>query len=361
MKKRFMTLALLLALVLSFAGCGEKEPETKNDVPENSTPSITNTVKEENVEVKTDVVEEPVVPVKADPAELKVAVLKGPTAIGMVKLMDEAKNGTSYNKYEFQIAGAADEITASLIKGDLQFACVPANLAATLYQKTEGGVQICAINTLGVLYIVQTGDQVKSVADLKGKTIYSTGKGTTPEYTLRTLLTNAGIDPDKDVTIEYKSEATEVAAMLNGTTEPTIAMLPQPYVTSVMMNNKEVTIALDVTKEWETLDKDSTVVTGVLVVNAEYAKNNKGVVENFLEEYEKSAGYVTNVDKTAQLLESFDIFKAKVAEKAIPYCNVTFITGQEMQTKLNAYLKTLFDQNPKAVGGKMPDEGIFWK
>ena len=190
------------------------------------------------------------------------------------------------------------------------------------------------------------------------------GKGTTPEYTLRYLLSSAGLNPDSDVTIEFKSEAAEVAAvMANAGTEEVIAMLPQPYAATVLMQQPDTRIALDVTEEWEKLNgSDSTVVTGVLVVNTEFYKNNRQAVDDFLKEYKSSVQYVnSNVDGAAQLVEDFDIFKAAVAKKAIPKCNITLITGQEMQDKVEKYLKVLCDANPNAVGGQMPDDGFYVK
>ncbi len=299
---------------------------------------------------------------KSEPQDITVGALKGPTAIGMVKLMDEAAAGKAGNNYTFQVAGTADELTTGIIKGEIPVAAIPCNLASVLYNKSEGKVKLLAINTLGVLYIVETGESINSIEDLKGRTIYSTGKGTTPEYTLRYLLTMAGIDPDTDVTIEYKSEATEVAAMLQNDVEA-VAMLPQPYVTTVMMNNDKVRIALDITAEWEKYaGEDSSVVTGVVVANADYLNEHKAAVDTFLEEYEDSVGYVVeNIDKAAELVEKFDIFKAAVAKLAIPKCNITFVTGNDMKTKAEAYLTALFEQNATSVGGKLPGEDFYYK
>ena len=216
--------------------------------------------------------------------DIKVAALKGPTAIGMVKLMNDNEEKKTANNYTFQIEAAADAFTAGLIKGEVQIAAMPCNAAATLYNKSQGKISVVGINTLGVLYILDNKGEVKSVSDLKGKTIYTTGKGTTPEYTLRYLLSSNGIDPDKDVTIEFKSEAAEVAAIMASAKEETIAMLPQPFATTVLMKNQDVRIALDVTQEWEKTAKDgSSVVTGVIVVNTEYYNNNKAAVDKFLE------------------------------------------------------------------------------
>lgn len=330
-----MTALLLVVLILAqvITGCGgtaQKPRETEGD----------------SQSVKYDV---------------SVAALKGPTGIGLVSLMKKNQENAALNNYTFNIAATADAFTADLLKGDVQIAALPCNAAATLYNKSNGKIQVLGINTLGVLYIMDTGNSVNSVADLKGKTIYTTGKGTTPEYTLRHLLKSAGINPDTDVTIEFKSEAAEIAAVMAGGGEEVVAMLPQPYVTTVQMNNPNARIALDVTEEWEKLEgSGSTVVTGVIVVNTEYYKDNKAAVEEFMTEYRESVEYVnSNVDAAAQLVEEFDIFKVAVAKKAIPECNITFITGNEMKTKVNSYLQVLYDENAAAVGGKMPGEEFY--
>jgi len=336
--KKIVSVLLMLVFCMSFiTGCGNGSKA--NDGNNAST---------ENESATTEKV------------DIKVAALKGPTAIGMVQIMKNAKDGTALNNYEFTIAGTADEFTANLIKGDVQIAAIPCNLAANLYNKSSGKVKIIGINTLGVLYILQTGDSIKTIQDLKGKTIYTTGKGTTPEFTLNYLLKSAGLDPEKDVTIEYKSEATEVAAML-AMPGNAIAMLPQPYVTTVIMQNQNIKIALDVTEQWQKYaGKDNTVVTGVVAVNSDFADKNPEAVQKFIKEYKESVLYVNaNVDSAAQLVEDFGIFNSIVAKKAIPYCNITFIDGIEMKTKVSAYLKVLFDQNPASIGGAMPSDDFY--
>ena len=293
------------------------------------------------------------------PAEINIGCMKGPTAIGMIKLLSDSDNGTTQNTYHYTIAGTADELSAALIQGNMDIAAVPCNLASVLYNKTEGEIVTVAINTLGVLYIVEEGETIHSVADLQGKTIYSTGQGTTPEYTLRYLLTANGLDPDADVTIEYKSEAPEVVATLAQNPDA-VAMLPQPYVTSAMNSNENLRIALDVTKEWEASSADSTVVTGVIVARRTFIDENRQAFTEFLNEYRASTSYANeSVEETALLLEEFDVFKAAVAKTAIPFCNVTYIDGEEMKTKATAYLQVLYEQNPNAVGGSV-QEGMFW-
>ena len=295
-----------------------------------------------------------------EPVDINIAVMTGPTAIGLAKVMSDAEEGTALNNYHFNVYGTADEVATGLIKGELDVACVPSNLASILYNKTEGDIVVAAINTLGVLYLVEEGNTIHGVEDLIGKTIYSTGQGTTPEYTLRYLLSLYDIDPDNDVTIEYKSEAAEVTAIL-AETEGAVAMLPQPYVTAAMNQNENLRIALSVTEEWENLSEDSTVVTGVLVARKSFIEENKDAFEVFLGEYALSTVYANGeIEETANLLEHFNIFKAVIAKEAIPYCNVTFIEGETMETLLSSYLQVLCDQNPASIGGKMPEADFYY-
>lgn len=292
---------------------------------------------------------------------LRVAGLKGPTTMGLVNLLSMEEDGTASMDYDLQLYGAADEIVPLLMKGELDMAAIPANLAATLYQKTEGGIQAVAVNTLGVLYVVEKGgDTVQSMADLKGRTILSTGKGTTPEYVLRYLLTQNGIDPDKDVTIEYYSEATEVTAQM-ANAEDAVAVLPQPYVTAAGLQDETLRVALDLTEEWNKVC-DTQLITGVTVVRKEYAEEHPDVVAAFLTDYAKSVEAAnTDLDGTAALCEEQGVVaKAAIAKKALPECNIVCLTGDELKTNASAYLQVLFDADPKAVGGAMPDDDFYW-
>ena len=274
--------------------------------------------------------------------------------------MDDNENGNAANNYNFQVYGEATEISTGLVKGELDVACVPCNLASVLYNKTDGGIVVAGINTLGVLYIVETGDSIHSVSDLAGKTIYTTGQGTTPEYTLRYILSGNGLNPDSDVTIEFKSEAAEVVSALTENPDA-IAMLPQPYVTVAMNNNDKLHIALDVTEEWNKISDSSTVVTGVVVARKEWVDAHTDAFNAFLEEYPASAAYTNdNIASAAELIERFGIFKAAIAEKAIPYCNVTFISGDDMKSAISGYLTALYEQNPSAVGGSLPGDDFYY-
>lgn len=293
---------------------------------------------------------------------VRIAGLKGPTTMGLVNLLDMEQQDTAALDYDLQLYGTADEIVPGLIKGELDMAAIPANLAAALYQKTKGGIQVMAVNTLGVLYVVEKGDTVHSMADLAGRTILSTGKGTTPEYLLRYLLEKNGLDPDKDVKIQYCSEATEVTAQMAAAQKDAIAVLPQPYATAAGMKDPSLRVALDLTAEWDKVS-DSQLVTGVTVVRTQYAQEHPDVVEAFLQEYAQSVRTAnTDLDRTAALCEQQGVVaKAAIAKKALPACNIVCRTGDEMQKDVSAYLSVLCAADPAAVGGKLPDEGFYWK
>lgn len=343
MMKRVMSLGLSLALAISLAACSGSVSEAVSSASATAEPTA---APEAEAPVTT----------------FRIAGLKGPTTMGMVKLMSDAEAGETHQDYQVTMYGAADEVVPLLVKGDIDLAAIPANLAANLYNQTEGKVQVAAINTLGVLYVVTTGDDVKSVEDLKGKTVYSTGKGTTPEYVLNYILKENGIDPEKDLTVEYKSEATEVAAALQAADEGAIAVLPQPYVTAAQSQIEGLNVALNLTEEWNEVSTDSDLVTGVLVASTEFIEQNEAAFEEFLKDYQASIEWVnSNTADAAELVANYGIVaKAPLAQKALPACNITYVDGSEMKTKLSGYLQVLFDQNPKAVGGAMPGDDFYY-
>jgi NitT/TauT family transport system substrate-binding protein len=292
--------------------------------------------------------------------DIRIGGLRGPTSMGMVSLMESAERGEAFNAYSFTIAGSADELTPKLIKGELDIAAVPANLAAVLYNNTDKSIELLAINTLGVIYIVEKGDAVHSFEDLRGKTIYASGKGSTPEYALRYLLSENGIDPDKDVTLEWKSEHAEVVEMLAKNADG-IALMPQPFVTIAQTQIADLRVALDLTQEWDSLENGSTLITGVLAVRREFAEQYPNQIAAFLDEYKQSTEYVNaNIAEAAQLIEKFDIFKAAIAEKAIPYCNISYMDGAQMKLVMQGYLEVLYNQNPKAIGGSLPMDDFYY-
>lgn len=292
--------------------------------------------------------------------QIRVACLKGPTGIGLVHLMDQADQGKAQNPYVFSIHGSADEITPKLINGELDLAAVPANLASVLYNNTKGQVKVLAINTLGVNYLVETGTAISSLGDVRGKTIYASGKGSSPEFALRYLLAENGIDPDQDVTLEWKSEATEVVALL-AQTPGMIAMLPQPYVAVAQGKVPGLNVAVDLNAVWKDLDNGSLMITGVLVGRKDFVEQYKSQVKTFLEEYEASTRLANeSIPETAVLTEKYGIVAAAAAEKAIPQCNITYLAGAEMKTALSGYLEVLKAQNAKSVGGQLPDDAFYF-
>lgn len=296
-----------------------------------------------------------------DPA-IRVGSLKGPTSIGLMHLMDRAKKGETENQYAFTMAAAADELLPSMVSGDLDIALVPANAAAILYQKTQGGVSVIDINTLGVLYMVSGDDTVRNMTDLTGRTVYLTGKGTTPDYVLQYLLKENGLSTD-DVRLEYKSEAAEVAAVLANNPEA-IGVLPQPFVTAACIQNEKLSVVMDLTQEWSAVQGEggSSLVTGVTVVRNAFLEENRESVDLFLKEHARSAAYADeHAEETAKLVaEAGIIEKEPIAVKAIPACNITFIDGADMQTALSGYLEVLFEQDAASVGGSLPGDDFYY-
>lgn len=300
--------------------------------------------------------------VSSEPAvTAKVAALKGPTSMGMVKMMADQKDAKEKN-YEFTIGSSPDEIAPKFLKGEFDIVALPSNLASILYNKSQGKVQVLAINTLGILYLMENGDTVKSIEDLKGKTVYSSGKGAVPEYAFNYILKANGLNPDTDLRVEYKSEHTEaLAALLND--KSGLAVLPQPFATVASLKNKDLRTALDLSKEWDKASKNakSTMITGVVVVNKDFAAKYPEKIKKFMADYKASIDYTnTNVDDAAKLIEENNIVPAAVAKKAIPQCNITYIDGSDMKDKLSGYLQVLFEANPKSVGGKMPADDFYY-
>lgn len=353
--KKLIALTLALMLCLTLSACGNSAP---GSTPASSAPASSEA---SSSSPASSMPESEASQAASEPAE--VAALKGPTAMGMVQLMEQEAAGDA-PQFHFEIAASADELTPRLVQGTLDIAAVPANLASVLYNNTEGKIRVLAVNTLGVLYLVESGDTVHSVEDLRGKTIYSSGKGSTPEYALTYMLSQNGIDPETDVTIEWKSEHSECVAAL-AAEENAIAMLPQPFVTTAQMKNENIRVALDLTKEWENLSSTAntaaTLITGVVVARADYVEENPEQVADFLSKYEASVKYVTtDIDGAAALVGKYDIVPEAVAKQALPQCNITFLAGEEMREKLSAYLQILFEQNPKAIGGAMPGDDFYY-
>ena len=282
--------------------------------------------------------------------------------MGLLFLMDKAEKGETSNAYEFQMATGADEILPLMVKGDLDIALIPANVASILYHKTQGGVEVIDINTLGVLYMVSGENDLADFTDLKGKTIYLTGKGTTPDYVLQYLMTANGMSVD-DVTLEYKSEATEVASVL--AEDPTaIGLLPQPFVTAACMQNDALKVIFDLNEEWNKIQgvSGSSMVTGVTVVRKGFLEEHEDAVKSFMEEHKASAEAI-NADPitgAALAVEAQIVAKEPIAQKAIPGCNITYMDKADMKQALSGYLDVLFHQDSLSIGGGLPESDFYY-
>lgn len=304
---------------------------------------------------------------KKEQATVRVGALKGPTSMGLLFLQEDAKNNEAAGAYEFTMMTAADELLALIVKGELDIALLPANVAGVLYQKTNGGITVIDINTLGVLYMVSGDTSIDSVEKLKGRTIYLTGKGTTPDYVLQYVLRENGISvgsADGGCVLEYKSEAAEVAAVLAENPDA-VGLLPQPFVTAACVQNKALSVVLDMNAQWEAVQgaDGGRLVTGVTVVRNEFLQENEAAVRTFLKEHKKSADRINeSPEKGAQLaVEAGIVAKEPIALRAIPQCNITYIDGAQMKQALSGYLQVLYEQDSQAVGGEMPGDDFYYE
>lgn len=364
-KTRFTkTLALVLTLGLlcsGLAGCGQarNSGSTAESLATESTQTESTVA---GVTAESTVASAEETSQNTDGTVVRVASLKGPTSLGLLFLMDKANKGETANTYEFRMATGADEILPLMVKGDLDIALIPANVASILYHKTQGGVEVIDINTLGVLYMVSGEDGLTDFTDLKGKTIYLTGKGTTPDYVLQYLLNANGMSVD-DVTLEYKSEATEVASVL--AEDPTaIGLLPQPFVTAACMQNDAMKVIFDLNEEWNKVQgaSGSSMVTGVTVVRKEFLEENEEAVKAFMEEHKASAEAINADPATGAALavEAQIVAKEPIAQKAIPDCNITYMDKAEMKQALSGYLDVLFHQDSQSIGGGFPESDFYY-
>ncbi len=301
-----------------------------------------------------------------DTVTVRVGSLKGPTSLGILFLMEKAENRKTAGEYEFRMAAGAEELLPLMVKGELDIALVPANVAAILYEKTKGGVAVVDINTLSVLYLVTGSEQVRSVGDLKGRTIYLTGKGTTPEAVLRFILHANGLG-EEDYHLEFQSEAAQTAALLAENPQA-VGLLPQPFVTAALLQNETLEAVLDMGKEWtaaQELMREGTgnpMVTGVTVVRKAFLEEHPEAVEEFVREHQASAEAILEDPAAGASLavEAGILAKEAVAEKAIPVCGITCMTGQEMQDALSAYLEVLAEFDPQLIGGKLPADDFYF-
>lgn len=323
MKKRFFALTLVALMLLSLFSCAPKIDAKK---------------------------------------EINVMVLNGTTGFGIAKLMEEKELGNTALNYKFSVETDAANVNAALINGTVDIAALPTNAASAVYNKTEGGVKVVAINTLGVLYVIEKGESIQSVADLKGKTIYVPGAGSNPEYVIKYICEKNGLTVGEDVIFDYTYNAPAELRTAVAAGNVDLAVLPEPMVTIAKTANAELRTALDLTAEWDKVATPGSLVQGCVVTTKKFAEENKAELDKFLEEYEASVNFTNEDAKTAgELISKHGIFeKAPVATKAIPNCNIKFVKGEQMKSALETFYKVLFEANPKSVGGKLPAEDIYY-
>ena len=362
MKKQMVSVLVAAALGMTMlTGCAQKPAET-TAAPTTVATEAATTAAPETTAAETTAAET-TAEASEDEIAIRVGGLKGPTTMGLVKLIDNDANGTSEQDYEFTMVTAADELTALVAGGKVDIALLPANVASVLYNKTGGNVAVIDINTLGVLYLVSGDTSITDVNQLKGKTIYLPGKGTTPDYSLRYVLSEAGLS-EEDVTLEFKSEATEVASVLAADPNA-VGLLPQPFVTAAMAQNDKLAMIMDLAALWDSFQEEeekSRLVTGVTIANKAFLEENSDLVDTFLKEHEASIHFAeTEVDAAAELIAAQGIVaKAPIAKKALPFCNVEYVDGEEMKSALSGYLNVLFEQNPASVGGALPEDAFYY-
>ncbi len=336
--KKLTALILALVMLLGLAACAEEPKQTETAATQTTEEAPDNTV-------------------------IRLKALTGPTGMGLATLIHNNKEGSGNKRsYEIDLVSTPDQITGPVIGNLCDVAAVPINLAATLYQKTGGEIQIICANTLGVLYMVENGETVKSIADLKGKTVFAPNPGSTPEYVLRYVLKENGIDPDNDVKLEFLTGGDEVAAKL-ATTPNAIGMLPEPKKSAFLTQNKNFRVCLDMTEEWNKVaGEGNTLVQGVFIARKAFIQEHPQAIKGFLDDYNASQKSVNNslTAGATHVVDAGILPNVVLAKTAIPGCNITFMEGKEMKSAVSKCLQVLFDANPKSVGGKLPTDDIYY-
>ncbi|MCL2858013.1 MAG: PhnD/SsuA/transferrin family substrate-binding protein [Oscillospiraceae bacterium] len=350
MQTKKLLLIMLIALSLVLAACAGTQPAPPTPVaPAQEQPQAEEPQAEETVVERIGV---------------NVGGLYGPTGIALVGMADQARRGEARHDYNVTFVASPDIIQGRILSGELDIAAMPTNLAAMLYNRTEGEITMVAMSRLSVLHIVQaTGEgveEINSIEDLRGRTLHTHGQGTTQEHVLNFLLRQAGLDPETDLEIVFQPEhAAVVAHMLDGRAD--VGMLPQPFVTTIAMQNPEFVPVLSINDEWQSATGGVELAMSCIVVRTDFLERNPQAVLDFLQDFAASAQFaMDSLEQAAELVGEFGIIPEPVALRAIPYTNISSVTGQEMKTAVQAYLMVLYEQNPASVGGTLPDEGFFF-
>ncbi len=352
--KRLLAGTLVLLLILALVACGGGAKDNETNLPETqNTPVDTGDTQTPDTEKTDD-------PVNND-LEINVTVIAGTTGMGFAQIMDENAKGTSTFKYNFDIVSDASLASGAIISGTADMAAVPTNLAAVLYNKTNGGVQVVAVNTLGVLYMLTTSE-VTSLDDIAGKTIYCCNQGANPEFISKYLLDAIGLVVGQDIFLDFTYNTPDELATAIATNMVEFAILPEPKVTAVTSQNEKVRILVALEDIWSQVSGGKSLVQGCLVARKEFIEAHKNELDAFLADYAASIQYVNDNPKEAsQIIAANGIIpKAPLAEKAIPRCNIAYLDGAEMQAAMDEFFKVLFAANPASVGGKIPDAGLYY-
>ena len=330
--KRLLSLTLALILSLALCACAGGEAE-ETLVHEDTAP--------------------------ADFTEIRVAVLNGTTGFGIAPLYSDIQSGNDHNmNAKIDFYADATLVAPLVIGGSVDIAAVPTNLAATLYNKTKGAIEVLAVNTLGVLYLIENGETVKSLSDLAGKTVYLPGSGSNPEYILKTLLELSGLTDKVTLDYTYATPDELTAGLASG--KASLGVLPEPKVTAAMTKNASLKVAVDFSKEWKTLT-GTELVQGCIIARKEFINAHPVAVNNFLKAYEGSVNTLnSDPEKAATAVVAAGIAaNENLVKNALPGCNITYLVGNEMENALNEFWDALYAQVPSSVGGALPDEGIF--
>ena len=295
-----------------------------------------------------------------DELEINIAVLNGTTGFGAAKMISDTESDSATLNYKFTVDTNPANIQAGLINGDIDIAALPTNAAAALYNKSNGKIQIAAVNTLGVLYLMTNGEEIASIKDLKGKTVYCPANN--PAYIFEAILKANGLEAGKDVTLQTLTEPADVQKAL-AAGEAKIAVIPEPLASAARAANSNLKTPIDLTEEWEKAYGENTLMQGCIVVRTEWADKHPKELEQFLKDYKASIEYTnSNPKEASEMIVAAGIFaKAPIAEKAIPNCNIVYIDGDKMADALSVFFEKLHAVNPTAVGGTLPDSGIYFK
>ena len=360
MKKKLLSVLVILAIMLQ-VGCAGTAVSPSSPMPQSEVSDTSQALDSQSVDSQDATQVDDSQSEEAEPTNIRVAAIRGPTALGLLKLMDSQERGYAFNNYHFEILGSPDEVPPLLVRGDVDVAAVPGNLAAVLYNRMEGELQALAVVTLGVLHIADTTGEIHSVADLAGRTIYLHGQGATPEFALNYVLTQNGLIPGEDVFLEFRAEHAEIAALLE-TGQAEVALLPEPFASTVLARIDGLQLVLDLTEEWDRVQPDYGLIMSVVIARREFLENNPEAVAIFMEEYSESIDFMTtHISDGAQLAVDFGLIpNVDIAESALPRTHIVFITGEEMRQNLIGFYNVLYDAAPESIGGELPGESFFF-